>query len=486
MPSFIAFEEGCRKPPAARNRRPITLCPAGLDPADCLVPTLTVLQLTESFSALWPGLAAECGLDLAVVGEAAALDRPGDGVGVVSAAGAEDVLEPTLRRMTRLGLEVAAVGVIASHRLAVSLVRAGASEYFALPPDYELLRSWLRERAERMRARRNGSEFAAREEAKYRFDGILGQSVALRHALERAARVIPHANVTVLIRGETGTGKELLARAIHYNGPRRGSPFVDVNCAAIPEQLLESELFGHEKGAFTDATSAKPGLFEVANGGTLFLDEIGHLPMTLQGKLLRALEERTIRRVGGTKTMRADVRIVAATHVDLGSAVRRGEFREDLYYRLNVVPLELPPLRARRDDIIPLARHFLARFATEYGLEQPALGAAAERALLARDWPGNVRELRNAVERALLLGSGAQLDAADFAPEPGAGVATGEGGIPFPATLGEITRAAVRGTIELCGGNKSEAARRLGISRPRLQRLLDTGVDAGDDTGDME
>jgi DNA-binding NtrC family response regulator len=291
--------------------------------------------------------------------------------------------------------------------------------------------------------------------------------------------VIPHGNVTVLIAGETGTGKELLARAIHYEGPRREAPFVDVNCAAIPEQLLESELFGHEKGAFTDAGAAKPGLFEVAGGGTLFLDEIGHLPLALQGKLLRALEERVVRRVGGTRNIPVDVRIVAASHVDLAGAVRRREFREDLYYRLAVVPVTLPPLRERRDDILPLARHFLSRFAREYGVPEPTLTAGAERALVMRPWPGNVRELRNAMERAVLLG-GPELDAADVAvPSFASAVADGEShGIPFPATLGEVARAATHRMLELCEGNKSEAARRLGISRARLQRLLSAG-DAG-------
>jgi DNA-binding NtrC family response regulator len=291
--------------------------------------------------------------------------------------------------------------------------------------------------------------------------------------------VIPHGNATVLLTGETGTGKELFARAVHYNGPRRAAPFVDVNCAAIPDQLLESELFGHEKGAFTDAASAKPGLFEVANGGTLFLDEVGHLPLALQGKLLRALQERTARRVGGTRALAFDVRVVAATHVDLGAAVRQRTFREDLYYRLNVVPVHLPPLRERREDVVPLARHFLAALAAEYGLPAPTLGPGAERALLLRRWPGNVRELRNAVERALLLAGAPVLDAADFADDHAAPAAGGAGGLPFPATVREIVHAATAAMLELCDGNKSEAARRLGVSRSRLARLLD-GTDAED------
>jgi DNA-binding NtrC family response regulator len=430
---------------------------------------------------MWPTVAESCGLTLRVASGAGELHQLHDAVGLVAAGGAEERLEMTLREIAPIGGEVAAVGALANHHLAAAIVRAGGTELFAMPGDAELLRSWIRDRADRLHAEKSRQAFVSREASKYRFEGILGESDALRQALERAALVIPHGAVTVLISGETGTGKELLARAIHYNGPRRDAPFVDVNCAAIPDSLLESELFGHEKGAFTDATTTKPGLFEVANGGTLFLDEIGHLPLPLQGKLLRALEERAIRRVGGTRTIPVDVRIVAASHVDLAAAVRRREFREDLYYRLNVVPLALPPLRERRDDILPLARHFLERFAREYGIAIPRLTTAAERALVAHDWSGNVRELRNAMERAVLLHRGTSLDAdavalGSTAPAPA-------GAIPFPATLGEIARAAATAMVERCGGNKSEAARRLDVSRPRLLRLLNGG---SDDTHDTE
>ena len=449
------------------------------------MPKLIVLQLTDSFSTLWPTLASDLGLTLSTIADPAAFHGASDAVGLVSAGGAEEELENVFHQISGADVEVSAVGALADHHLASAAVRVGAAMYFALPGDQELVRSWLRERSEWLRARTSRSVFAAAEAARYRFEGIRGESPALHAALDRAARIIPHGSVTVLLNGETGTGKELFARAIHYNGPRREAPFVDVNCAAIPDQLLESELFGHEKGAFTDATAAKPGLFEVANGGTLFLDEIGHLPLALQGKLLRALEERQIRRVGGAKAISVDVRIIAATHVDLGVAAKRREFREDLYHRLNVVPITLPPLRARRTDIPGLAKHFLSRYAKEYGVPEPLLSPAAERALSARDWPGNVRELRNVMERTVLLTTKRVLAPDDFLDESRA---EGEqaNGIPFPATIAEITRAAARAMLELTGGNKSVAARRLGISRPRLQRILDALPDDDQLTDDTE
>ena len=444
---------------------------------------LRVLSLTDSFRAEWPALAAANGLTFALVEEAASLQPRKGTITLLTAAGDEQRLEGALRQMPRGNRLVAAIGVDTDHRMVASLIRAGADEYFALPQDMGLLASWLREGTERLKADADASAFAAGERAKLHFDGILGESPALLGALDRAARVIPRPTVTVLVTGETGTGKELLARAIHYNGPRREAPFVDVNCAAIPENLLESELFGHEKGAFTGASGAKPGLMELAHGGTLFLDEIGHLALPLQGKILRALEERMLRRVGGTRAIPFDVRLVAATHVDLGAAVRRGEFREDLYYRLNVVPIELPALRARHDDVVLIARAFLERFAREYDQPLLQLTAAAERVLRERRWPGNVRELRNVIERAVLLSTGTAIDAADVAEvAPSAAASNGE--LPFPATLRELNRAAVLRMLEICRGNKTEASRRLGISRPRLHRVLNAANATGDDDAD--
>jgi two-component system response regulator HydG len=368
------------------------------------------------------------------------------------------------------------VGAAADHRIAAAAIQNGASDYFVLPDDLDLLRRRLEGESRRAESRVEAGRFAEAERQATGFEAILGTSPALRHTLEQAARVAAHRDLTVLVGGETGTGKELLARALHYGSPRAAEPFVEVNCAAIPATLIESELFGHERGAFTGAIAAKPGLFEMAHGGTLFLDEIAALPVELQPKLLRALEARTVRRVGGQQTRQVDVRVIAATHVDLGQAVRRGEFREDLYYRLNVVVLVLPPLRERDKDVELLAGAFVERIATGYGLPVPELVPEARIALRAHRWPGNIRELRNVLERAVVLSPPGtlKLEPLGGGPERPAG----EGmPLPFPAPLEEVVQAAARAMLDLTGGNKSEAARRLGISRPRLQRLLDGQLD---------
>ena len=442
-------------------------------------PRLLVQALSDSFAAVWPTLAADAGFALEVVVGSLGPIEAESTVVLLAGGGEERSLVGASRELAAQGAVFCAVASEADYRLATNVLRAGADQLFVLPQDMELLRSWLKEHADRMLARRRQRAFAEGQVSKFRFQGIFGTSAALVQALERAARIIPHAGVTVLLTGETGTGKELFARAIHYNGPRSGAPFVDINCAALPENLLESELFGHEKGAFTGATVSKPGLFEMADGGTVFLDEIGHLALPLQAKLLRALQEKTIRHVGGTRPIPVDVRIIAATHVDLEQAVRAREFREDLFYRLNVVPIMLPPLRQRRDDILPLARHFLERFADEYGVPVPTFSSAAMRALMEREWPGNIRELRNVIERAVLLADTATIDASHLELETHAAAAPG--GIPFPATLGAVINATVLRTMEACGGNKSESARRLGISRTRLQRILDGEHDESGD-----
>lgn len=434
-----------------------------------------VAQLSDSFSDLWRQLGENLGVEV----------RPGpsgeprvDGgtlaAVILAAGGAErEALEWLERHEVPRGVPLLAVGSDASRRVATQLVRRGAADYFALPEDVELLRNALVAAVARCREAltRQAAETEAEPEA---FRRIVGNSPALKSVLERAARILPHANATALIVGETGTGKELLARAIHEGGPRRGAPFVPVNCSALPRQLIESELFGHERGAFTDAHAAKPGLFEVAHGGTLFLDEIGTLPVDLQAKLLRVLEDREVRRIGATKSRRVDVRILAATNENLEQLVKAGSFRQDLYFRLGVITLELPPLRERGDDVVIIAQELLANLAPQYGIPVPRLTSEARRLLLSYAWPGNVRELKNAVERALLLSQPGQLNLQELVPEQRTR-AESASVIPFPAPLEVVTQAAARAMLELVGGNVSEAARRLKISRRRLRRLVNQG-----------
>ena len=436
---------------------------------------IALAQLSDSFHASVAELLRE--LRAGVVAWAPEEERSppaGAAVRLILAGGAEGAALDLLAELPPSTAPLYLVGAAADHRLAAAAVRQGARDYFALPEDFDVLRRSLERDGREARGRLEAGRFAEAERGASGFDTILGRSAALRQTLDQAARVAGHRDVTVLIGGETGTGKELLARAIHYASPRAAEPFVEINCAAIPANLLESELFGHERGAFTGAIAAKPGLFELAHGGTLFLDEVGTLPLELQPKLLRALEARTIRRVGGQVGRQIDVRVIGATHADLAAAVSFGEFREDLYYRLNVVALTLPPLRERDGDVELLAETFLARIATAYGLPVPALTAEHRAALRAHAWPGNVRELRNAIERALVLSPRGTLRKEELLPSPpGRASGGGEGALPFPATLDVLVRSAAQAMLALTGGNKSEAARRLGISRPRLQRLLD-------------
>jgi two-component system response regulator HydG len=437
------------------------------------------VRLSDSFRTTLIDLAADVGAALTewTPGTGEALPA-GSTCLLVLAGGAEGPAADLLPSLPAT-LPRYVVGAAPDHRLAAAMFQGGARDYFALPEDLGLLRRTLERERGAATGRADAAQFAAGERRLSGFDAIVGRSATLARTLDQARRVARHRDVTVLIGGETGTGKELLARALHYDSPRAEAPFVEINCAAIPANLLESELFGHEKGAFTGAVGAKPGLMEQAHGGTVFLDEIGNLPLDLQPKLLRALESREIRRVGGQQTRKVDVRVIGASHIDLAAAVARGEFREDLFYRLNVVALVLPPLRDRGEDVLVLAEAFAARLAAQYGLPVPALGPEAREAIRAHPWPGNVRELRNAIERALVLSTPGTLELGELTAQRGAAPAR-DGALPFPASLRQITQAAVQGMLELVSGNKSEAARRLGISRPRLQRILDGQGD--DDT----
>jgi DNA-binding NtrC family response regulator len=437
--------------------------------------SLAVYQHSSSFADTLRDLALEAGVDQVVPIVGSTPEGPSsdwDGI-VVAAGGLEGEVPVEVRALTSFSpAPLVVLGTEPDHHVAASIIRAGALEYFVLPQDLALLRAWIEERVARAREQERARDLRRSEADHYSFDAIVGQSSGLRDALGRLSRIIPRDGVTVLLTGETGTGKELFAQALHYHGPRRDKPFVEVNCAALPASLLEAELFGYERGAFTDARTAKPGLFETADGGTLFLDEIGDLAPDLQVKLLKVLEDRTVRRLGSVKSRTVDIRLVAATHVDLAEAVREARFRQDLFYRLNVIPIHIPPLRDRGEDVLLLARHFVEAVARRHGMEIPALTPSIMARLRAYDWPGNVRELRNAMERAALLGDG-RLNPDDLALGANTVARLGAGPLPFPASLAEIERAAAVASLAHTGGNKSAAADLLGISRTRLYRLLD-------------
>jgi len=442
------------------------------------VSRLRVIAISEAFSGFWNDFAKDLGVAIDLIAPADPVTPSPETVAVIVAAGGaeRDAIKWLESHRVPPGLPTLVVGTDTGRRTAMQLVARGASDYFALPDDLEIFRSAVM-------AARNGDRSRAAA-ASYRatdaFAGIVGESQVLKKELARAARLLPHRSARALIVGETGTGKELLARAIHAGGPRGGAPFVAVNCSAFPEHLIESELFGHERGSYTDAYAAKPGLFEVADTGTLFLDEIGDLPLSLQAKLLRVIEDNEIRRVGGTKSRTVDVRILAATNDHLAERVRTGSFREDLFFRLSTVVLRLPPLRERGDDILLLAEALLERLAAEHHLPLPTLTPELRQRLVAHPWPGNIRELKNAVERALLLSPSGELSAEELLP-PAHPEVRHDTPIPFPAPLHQIASAAARATVQLCGGNRSESARRLLISPRRLRRLLSGERDGGED-----
>ena len=310
-------------------------------------------------------------------------------------------------------------------------------------------------------------------ETTYAFSGIIGSSQGMRRVGELLRRVVD-SDVSVLVTGESGTGKELVARALHFNGPRRKGPFVAVNCASVPETLIETEMFGHERGAFSGATAQRIGCFEQADGGTLLLDEIGDMPVALQAKLLRVLQEREIRRVGGRTTIPVDVRVVASTHRDLEAAMRERAFREDLYYRLAVFPIDVPPLRTRHEDVPLLAEHFRKKHADRLGVSVRAISPAAIALLARHDWPGNVRELENVVCRSLVLERSDVLQAATLPPELGSPAAPHGASTepPTPATLADLERKAIADAVERSGNNLTRAAGALGIDRNTLHRKL--------------
>jgi len=364
-------------------------------------------------------------------------------------------------------------------RSAVRALRLGAYDYLAKPFDNDEVRALVR-RAHELLALRS-ENLRLREELSGRFRGLIGDAPPMRELFRVLRRAAP-TDATVLVTGESGTGKELVARAIHVESRRAKGPFVALNCSALPGELVESELFGAVRGAFTGADRDRAGLFAAAVGGTLFLDEIGELALPAQAKLLRVLEERQVTRLGATTPVRVDVRVVAATNRPLEAMVAAGAFREDLLYRLRVITLHLPPLRERREDIPAIAVHFLADFAERYGRSGLGLGDSARRPLLAYDWPGNVRELRNTLERAVVLAEGDRIEAADLPPAitgsaaPLGPVAAAVAELSFAdarrRALDDFDRTFLRAALERHGGNVSATARDLGLHRQSLQKLL--------------
>jgi two-component system response regulator HydG len=365
---------------------------------------------------------------------------------------------------------------------AVEALKAGAYDYLTKPLDFETLRMTVARSMEHTHLKTENRQLKESLQKKFDWQNIIGTSSSMKALIDMVAMVAP-SEATVLITGESGTGKELIARSIHFNSERRSAPFIIVNCAALAETLLESELFGHEKGAFTGADKRREGRFRQADGGTLFLDEIGETSPGMQAKLLRVLQEREFQRVGGDETLSVDVRILAATNRDLENEVQQGKFREDLYYRLNVVTVAIPPLKTRQEDIPLLAQYFLERFAKKNRKTIKGFTPQAMDLLLKHVWPGNVRELENAIERAVILLSGdfitarelplritqhAEMHANHEASTPPAdmtGPAEGQ-------SLAAVEKSVILATLSEKGGNKIETARRLGINRKTLHLKL--------------
>jgi DNA-binding NtrC family response regulator len=363
---------------------------------------------------------------------------------------------------------------------AVESMKAGATDFLLKPFSLDHLMQVVAKALEVRALRDENRQLKAELGRRYEFDNIIGRSPAMQEIFDTIERVAP-TRATVLLAGESGTGKDLIARAIHFHSPRRDRPLVKINCTALPENLMESELFGYEKGAFTGANTTKPGKFEQADTGTVFLDEIGDVPGAIQVKLLRVLQEREFERLGSNVTRHIDVRVIAATNQDLRAALEQGTFREDLYYRLNVVPINIPPLRERKQDIPFLASHFVKKLAPETGGRVESITDAAIEKLLGYHWPGNVRELENVIERSLVMCTGTELDASDIKlesalrPRPQSEAHF----LPEGLSLDQYEQEIIREALRRADGNKSQAARMLGLTRNALRyRLPQMGLEA--------
>lgn len=363
---------------------------------------------------------------------------------------------------------------------AVEAMKAGAADFLPKPFSLDHLTTVVNKALEVRNLREENSRLRNEVDRKYNWDNIVGRSKAMQEIFSAVMRVAP-SRATVLLAGESGVGKDLIARAIHHHSPRKDRPFVKINCTALPENLMESELFGYEKGAFTGANFAKAGKFEQADTGTVMLDEIGDVPGNIQVKLLRVLQEREVERLGSNKTLQVDVRVIAATNVDLRAALEEGRFREDLYYRLNVVPIEVPPLRDRKEDIPFLARHFLAKAAAEAGGRVRGITDAALDKMMAYSWPGNVREIENVIERSVVMTTGETLDADDIRLDMNLRprVQAGEMTLPAGMSLDQYEQELIRDALKRANNNKSQAARLLGLTRNSLRyRLTQMGIES--------
>jgi len=384
-----------------------------------------------------------------------------------------------LKELKRIHPELPVIMVTADDDIqrAVELTKLGAYDYLVKPVDQERLLTTLTRALSHGNLEKQVARLKEKLTDRYHLRNIIGSSAAMRTVYDQIEKVLG-SEITVFIAGESGTGKELVAKAIHHASLRSDGPFIDVNCAAIPEGLQESELFGHEKGAFTGALDTHPGKFEQASGGTIFLDEVGEMSPSAQARLLRVLQERVLQRVGGTETIELDVRVVSASNRDLNSMIGDGSFRKDLFYRLVVFPIALPPLRDRREDIPQLVEHFLDKYARDAGKKVTSVEAEAMDALAVHGWPGNVRELENVIHRMLLVTAGLELKFDDLPPgiaaEP---VSPGLSAAPAFETAGmsleELEREAITRAMEKDGGNLSDVARQLGIGRSTLYRKLE-------------